>query len=146
MEREADSVDNISTTPKPATAEVLTPIPETKKEAVPAAAAPPRPPQFVSVKVLIQAVLFVSLAMSIMSLVVYDRFFAVKVASFDLPAFLLQIKTARAENKISDEQAGKLVDGVRAQIDALPPNYVVITGDVILGNAIRVKKITSDLH
>lgn len=98
-------------------------------------------PQYVSVKVLYQAVLLVSLAVSILSLVVYDRFFTVKFASFDLPGYSLQIKEALAVNKITQEQADGLFENVRKQIDALPPKYIVISGDAVLGNAPKVEKL-----
>jgi len=106
----------------------------------------PAVPQFVSVKVLYQAVLFVSLAMSALSLVVYDRFFAIKIASFDMPGFLTQVRTARLENRITEEQANKLWDEAKRQVDVLPPNYLVLSGDIIFGNAKRVKKLTMEVR
>lgn len=115
-------------------------------EAPAAAAAPAAPaaqpaPQYVSVKVFYQAVVLVSLAMSILSVVVYDRFFTVKLASFDMLGYTDQIKGALAERKITLAQADEMFKSVRKQIDALPSKYVVISGDAILGNAPKVQKL-----
>ena len=98
-------------------------------------------PQYVSVKVLYQAVLAVSLAMSVFSLVIYDRFFTVKIASFDLPGYVMQLREAEAANTITQEQSDKLLKSLRDQIDSLPPKYVVISGDAILGNAPKVERL-----
>lgn len=109
--------------------------------ATPAIPAAPPAPQYVSVKVLYQAVILVSLAMSILSVVVYDRFFTVQFASFDMLGYIEQIKVARAANKITAAQADEMFESVRKQIDALPSKYVVISGDAILGNAPKVQKL-----
>ncbi|WP_224962472.1 hypothetical protein [Geomonas subterranea] len=109
--------------------------------ATPAAPAVPPAPQYVSVKVLYQAVVLVSLAMSILSVVVYDRFFTVKLASFDMLGYSEQIKGALAEKKITLAQADEMFKSVRKQIDSLPSKYVVISGDAILGNAPKVQKL-----
>ena len=98
-------------------------------------------PQYVSVKVFYLAVLLVSLAMSVFALVVYDRYFTIKFASFDLPGYAMQIQEAQAARKLSEEDAGKLLSNIRQQIDALPPKYVVISGDAILGNAPKIEKL-----
>lgn len=100
-----------------------------------------RHPQYVSVKVFYQALLLVTFAASILTVVVYDRYFTVKIASFDLPGYWTQLREARMAGKITQEQSDRLMDGVKQQIDSLPPNYVVISGDAILGNATRVKRL-----
>lgn len=109
-----------------------------------AATPPPPPPQYVSVKVMYQAVIFVSLAMSVLTIVIYHQYVAPKFASFDLQGYLVQIRDARAANVITKEQGDKMLEAVRVQIDALPSNYIVISGDAILGNATRVKKLMAD--
>lgn len=98
-------------------------------------------PQYVSVKVLYQAVIFVSLAISVLSLVIYDRYFTIKLATFDLLGYSKLLEEARAANKITNDEADKMLKTVRQQIDALPPKYVVISGDAILGNAPKVEKL-----
>lgn len=111
--------------------------------AAPAATTPaePQSPQYVSVKVLYQAVVLVSLAMSILSVVIYDRFFTVKIASYDMLGYTTQLKEALAAKQITLAQADEMLKNVRKQIDALPPKYVVIAGDAILGNAPKVEKL-----
>lgn len=98
-------------------------------------------PQYVSVKVMYQAVILVSIAMSVLTLVVYHRFFTLKLASFDLPRYVQQVRDARAANKITAAQADQMFESVRKQIDALPSQYVVISGDAILGNAPKLEKL-----
>lgn len=100
-----------------------------------------RPQQYVSVKVMYQAVIFVSLAMSICSTVVYDRFFTTKVAVLDLPGYLEKLKIGIASKKITEDQAAKAIDGVKALVDSMPSNYIVLSGDTILGNPARIKKL-----
>jgi len=99
-------------------------------------------PQYVSVKVMYQAVLFVSLAMSIFSVVVYDRFFTTKIAVYDLPALLQKLDAAEMAKTITKEQGDQKIAEVKALVDSMPSNYIVLAGGTILGTPSRVKDLT----
>jgi len=108
--------------------------------------APPATPQgnYVSARVMYLTVIIVSMAMSILSVTVYDRAFATKVAVYDLPGLVMKLQSAVASKQLTQEQAGAIIDQATARINALPSNYVTISGDVILGKAPKAKKLFID--
>ncbi len=93
---------------------------------------------YVTTKVFYQAIIVVSLVASALSTVVYDRYFATKVAVFDLPGYLMSVreKMALAGNAANAEQI--LVAGLNEAekiVKSVPNNYVVISGDAVLGDS-----------
>lgn len=102
----------------------------------------PPSPQYVSARVMYQAVVIVSLAMSALSVAIYDRFFTTKFAAFDLPGLLVTIQAGRANGSMTEEQAVKKLDEVESMINSLPKNYVVLSGDTILGKPTHIRKLS----
>lgn len=103
--------------------------------------ATPAAPQYVSVKMMYQSLLIVSVAVSILTVFVYHSFFSVRLASFDLLGYATKLRDAQAAGRLTPQQSDQMLEGIRQQIDALPPKYVVISGDAILGNAPKVEKL-----
>lgn len=113
----------------------------------PAAAEAPEPPTYVTVTTLLMTVLLVSILVSTLSIVVYDRKYSLHLASFDFPkhaaALQDQLAAGVSAGKMTLEQAGQasLQDTLqlKANLGSLPPNVLVISGDVVLN---RPKRLT----
>lgn len=94
--------------------------------------------EYVTTKFFYQTVVVVSLVASVLSLFVYDRFFATKIATFDFPGYLMSVreKMALAGNAADAEKV--LMTGLSTAeniVKNVPRNYVVISGDAILGDS-----------
>lgn len=95
---------------------------------------------------LVFTVVLVSLLSSIGSIFLYDRFFATKFVSFDLPGYLksLQIEAGKAgpgQEKDMAEKMQKSLAKVEKLILSQPKNVVVLSGDVVLGDSKPVKRL-----
>lgn len=101
-----------------------------------------KPPQFVTAGVMYQAVIFVSLAVSLLSCFLYDHFLAMKIAVFDLPGYLVRLKADMASGKMTEAQMKQSLDEADRLVNSVPSNIVVISGDVLLGQAKRVQKLS----
>lgn len=99
-------------------------------------------PQCVTARVMYQAVIFVSLSMSLLACFLYDRFLATKVAVFDFPGYLVKLKADMASGKMTEEQMKQSLDDVERIVNSVPSNVVVISGDAILGQPKRIQKIS----
>lgn len=69
------------------------------------------------------------------SVVVYDHFFAQKLAVLDMEGFLTSQKKLLAAGKITGPELIKSLDRVEVVLDKVSPNTVVILKDVVLRNA-----------
>ena len=113
------------------------------------APAPAAAPQYVTTKQFFTTLVIVSLAVSALTVFVYDRFYSMRIASFDLPGHMLSVRNDLAAkvstNQLTNEQAmdmyGKDLDNVKKTIDSMPGNVLVISGDVVLGSPRRLIKI-----
>lgn len=88
----------------------------------------------------------ISLASSVCSIYTYDRYFATKLAAFDLPGYLRSIQTdaakvAPGDEKAASEKIQKSLAAVEKLITNQPRNVVILSGDVVLGEAQKVKKL-----
>ena len=101
----------------------------------------PATQQYVSARMMYQSLLIVSVAVSLLTVFVYHSFVAVRFASFDLLSYATKLRDAQAAGKLTPQQVDQMLETIRQQIDALPPKYVVISGDAILGNAPKVEKL-----
>lgn len=95
----------------------------------------------VSMGTLYRACLAASIVCSILSVSIYDRFFATKIAVMDLPGYMSQISTALSGGAIDNLQMLAYVDAAGKAVTSVPKNYIVISGDVILGPATHALKI-----
>lgn len=101
----------------------------------------------VTAGVLYQTVIVVSLVLSILAVVVYHQWVSrhpaagIQIATFDFPSYLKQLQVDMASGKITEQQMLAKLDELTKRIDSLPPNYVVLSGDCILGHPKQVRKI-----
>ena len=95
----------------------------------------------VSVKVLYQTTVIVALVCSVLSIYIYHSFFALRVATMDLPGYMMNVRDAVANGVMSQEQVVAAVEAAADATKSVPDRYVLISGDVILGDAKRVLKV-----
>lgn len=103
-------------------------------------------PQYVTAGKMYRMVIITSLLLSVLSVFTYDRFFAVKMASFDLLKHNQLLRKDLAEKvtkgQLTLEQAEMLVmkdsGMVKAFLDSTPNNLLVISSDVVLTNPKRL--------
>ena len=80
--------------------------------------------------------------MSLLSVFVYDRFLATRIAVFDFPGYMLKLKQDAAAGKVDQAQAEQRVEAALELVNSVPSNVVVISGDVILGKKGRYEKLS----
>jgi DNA-dependent RNA polymerase auxiliary subunit epsilon len=78
---------------------------------------------------------------SVVSIFIYDRFFALKVAVVDLKGFVDTTRVLYLEGKLTDEGVRKAFEQLKFKVESMPNNYVVITSDVILKIPGRGQKV-----
>jgi hypothetical protein len=102
----------------------------------------PKTPKYVTVRTMCLVVLCVNIFSLAVSFVIYDRNYATKIATYDLPAKLLLIEQAAKDGKISFQQAEQVsaLEIVEAKklSDLAPSNYIVITREAVLGSHAKV--------
>ena len=103
-------------------------------------------PMQVTMGILYATVVIVSLMTSVLSVFVYDRFFATRIGTYDLPGHVLWLRNnlvAKMQSgAINEQQAQELMakdlEGVNTIIKALPRNVIVISGDTVIGSPKRL--------
>jgi hypothetical protein len=83
--------------------------------------------------------LLLSIAASSAVVYVYDRYFAVKVVSLDLKGYIGKLRDDYGSNKITEAQFKQRMDDLENLVGQLPANYVVLTSDVVVRNAKKIK-------
>lgn len=68
-------------------------------------------------------------------LVGYDHFIAKKVLSVDVKGFIEQQQELYLAGKISDEQVKQNYANLKAVVEQIPRNKIVLMGDAVLGGA-----------
>jgi len=68
------------------------------------------------------------------SIFIYDRYYAQKLAAFDLQGYLLKQRIALQNNQLTEKQLGDNLDALKVKLDHIPSNQAVITADVVLHN------------
>lgn len=99
-------------------------------------------PRYVTARKMYLTVIMVSIIVSIASVVssiaYYDRHYATKILVYDLTSKLKLIEKSASEGKITFQQADQVaaleILEAKKLADSAPPNYVVITGDAVLGS------------
>ena len=81
------------------------------------------------------AVVIISLLISVLSVFLYDRFFAQKIIALDMKGYIAKQRDLYMEGKLTDEQFRANVDKLEEAVKSIPANRVAIMGDVVLKNA-----------
>lgn len=83
-------------------------------------------------------VVIISIAVSVLSIFTYDRFFATKVVSIDIKGFLAEQRDLYVAGKIDDKQVEANLDRLEQTANNIPSNKVVIMGDAVVRNAEKI--------
>lgn len=78
-------------------------------------------------------VFVVSILSSVLSVIVYHYFFAVKIAVIDLSGYLLALKNLYVSQKISDEELKARVDAFVNVIKQNEGKYIILNAESVLG-------------
>jgi len=108
-------------------------------ESAPAEAKKPESKPAISMLKVVLIVLIVSLFSSAVSVFVYDRFYAQKVAAIDIKGYLAEQKDLYTAGKLTDDQFEAKLDTLEALVDSVPKNKALITGDVAVRNIEIIK-------
>lgn len=95
----------------------------------------PRPGKLI----LLGVILFISVLTSILSVFVYDRYFAQKIVAVDIKGYIAEQRDLYVAGKINDEQLKQNIDRLEKVLADIPKNKVVIMGDAVIRNAEIVK-------
>ncbi len=68
----------------------------------------------------------ISVIVTVLTLVVYDRYFAQRIAYIDIRAYMEDQREKYLAQKITDEQLSKNIDHVKEVVDRLPKNVVLL--------------------
>jgi hypothetical protein len=141
------NVPNVAETVGPAPGRTE-PVPGSRDEDIAGAipSKPQRPQNFVNWGTVLFTVILFSIVSSVCSVYIYDKYFAIKLASFDLPAYLksVQITVSKIDPGQEKEIAAKIqksLSAVEKMITSQPRNVVIISGEVVLGDSKSVKKL-----
>lgn len=86
----------------------------------------------------------ISLVVSVCSILVYDKFFATKIVTFDLKGYIATLRDLYLTKQIDDSELKRKIDKIEEIVDKTPKRKVIITSDVILGGD-RVENLTPEL-
>ncbi len=81
----------------------------------------------------------VSIEISAISLIVYDRYFATRIVAVDIKGFIASQRDLYVQGKISDEELRQKIETLDKTIQNIPSNVVVVMGDAIVRNAKIIK-------
>jgi hypothetical protein len=83
--------------------------------------------------------LLVSLAVSVLSLFVYDRFIAQKVVAIDMKGYIAEQRDHYLAGRIDDAELRRRIDRLEEVSLAIPANRVVLMGDAVVRNVEMIK-------
>ncbi len=66
------------------------------------------------------------------SLFIYDKFFAVKIATLDVKGYVSDQRELYFAGKINDEQLRENLEKLRAVVRSQPRNVIILTEDVVV--------------
>jgi len=78
--------------------------------------------------------LFISLLVSLASILVYDRFFVQKIVAVDIKGYIAEQRDLYISGKINEEQLKANIDKIEKAVTSIPKNKVVIMGDAVIRN------------
>lgn len=85
------------------------------------------------------AAALISVAVSVLSIFIYDRFLIKKIVSMDIKGYIAEQRDLYLAGRINDEQFRANIDKLEARVKSIPSNQVVIMGDAVVKNAEIVK-------
>lgn len=85
---------------------------------------------------MVAAIAFVASAITAATMLVgYDHFIAKKVLSVDVKGFVDQQQELYLAGKVTDEQLKQNYANLKAVVESIPKNRIVLMGDAVLGGA-----------
>jgi len=81
----------------------------------------------------------ISVVISASTVLVYDRYFATRIAAVDIKGFIAAQRDLYVQGKISEEQLRQNIEALDKTIENIPVNVVVIMGDAVVRNAKVIK-------
>ena len=76
---------------------------------------------------------------SLLSVFVYDRYFALKLVAVDIKGYLADQRDMYVAHKINEEQLNQAIDRLGAAVDRIPKNRAVVMADAVIRNVEVVK-------
>jgi len=98
-------------------------------------------PQYVTTKELYQTCCLVSVVVCFTTIALYHQFGATRLAVADLNGYMGKVAQANALGVMSEKQVDEAVDVAGNIINSQRHNVVVLSGDVVLGDAKPVRRI-----
>ncbi len=83
--------------------------------------------------------ILVSLGISSLSILVYDRYFATRIVAVDIKGFIAAQRDLYVQGKTDDAQLRQNIETLERMIQNTPENVVVIMGDAVVRNAKVIK-------
>ncbi len=80
-------------------------------------------------------IVLLNVGVSATTMYVYDRWFALKVATFDIKGYLAGQKKLFYQGKITEEEMFEGLDRVDATLRKEPSNTVIFNGEAVIRNA-----------
>ena len=86
--------------------------------------------------------IIVSISTAVSTIAYYDRHFVTKILVYDLTSKLQLVQKSLSEGKITVQQAEQVsaleIADAKKIADSVPANYIVMTGDAVLGNHAQI--------
>ncbi len=80
----------------------------------------------------------ISCGSSLLSIVLYHHFFAMRIAALDTSAYLKQVREDYLSRKISPKELEEKLEQVVGLIRNQPQNKIILTADVVLSKNVEV--------
>lgn len=77
----------------------------------------------------------ISAFLSILSVLVYDRYYATKIVTVDVRGFMEEQKKRYLAGAIGDRELKEGIEALQAAISGTPSNKVILMGEVVVRNA-----------
>ena len=84
-------------------------------------------------------IIMIALVTALLTVTIYDRFFATKVVMVDLTGFVKEQKELFAQGKIDQAELSSNLSRLQTYIKGQPKNLMVITKDVVLANGKEIQ-------
>ena len=81
----------------------------------------------------------ISIGISLLSVLAYDRYFAPKIVAIDVRGYMAAQKELYLSGKINDETLKGNLERLQRIIEGVPKNKTVLMGDVVLRNEESLK-------
>ncbi len=84
-------------------------------------------------------IIMIAMVTAVLTVTIYDRFFATKVVMVDLTGFVKEQKELFAQGKIDQAELSSNLSRLQTYIKGQPKNLMVITKDVVLANGKEIQ-------